>query len=112
MHEATLAKNVAKILKSRGLSLAQVRLTVRGGNTDPARFDAELRNQLQALLPDQARFVPGLDISRIPFAHLCPGCGNEFESPQIAARCPQCQGESLPGVSEEEVAVERLERYP
>jgi Zn finger protein HypA/HybF involved in hydrogenase expression len=112
MHEATLARNVAKVLTSKGLTLPQVRLTVRGGNTDPARFDAELRAHLQAYLPDQARAVPGLEIRRIPFPHLCPGCGNEFESPQIAARCPACHGDSLPGVTEEEVAVERLERYP
>ena len=112
MHEATLARSVAKALKSRGLILAQVRLTIRGGHTDPSVFEAELRNHLAQVLPDQARSVPGLEVKRMPFAHLCPGCGNEFDSPQIAARCPRCQGESLPGITDEEVSIERLERYP
>jgi hypothetical protein len=112
MHEANLARGVARALKSRGLVLAQVRLSVRGGHTDPSLFDAELRAHLAELLPDEADSVPGLEIRRVAFAHLCPGCGNEFESPQIAARCPNCRGESLPGITDEEIAVERLERYP
>ena len=112
MHEASLARHVARALKSRGLSLAQVRLNVRGGHTDPSLFEAELRVHLLEALPDQAAAVPGVEIRRMPFAHLCPGCGNEFDSPQIAAVCPRCHGESLPGVTDEEIDIERLERYP
>jgi Zn finger protein HypA/HybF involved in hydrogenase expression len=112
MHEASLARSVAKALKSRGLILAQVRLNVRGGHTDPNLFDSELRTHLAEVLPDQARSVPGLEIRRMPFAHFCPGCGNEFDSTQIAASCPRCHGESLPGITDEEVDIERLERYP
>jgi Zn finger protein HypA/HybF involved in hydrogenase expression len=112
MHEASLARNVAKALKSRGLTLAQVRLSVRGGHTDPALFESELRVHLISELPEQAKAVPGLEIKRAPFGHLCPGCGNEFESPQIAASCPRCHGESLPELSDEQIDIERLERYP
>jgi Zn finger protein HypA/HybF involved in hydrogenase expression len=112
MHEANAARNVAKALKSRSLTLAQVRLNVRGGHTDPSVFESELRTHLALVLPEEARMVPGLEIRRMPFGHLCPGCGNEFESPRIAAFCPKCQGESLPGVTEEEIEIERLERYP
>jgi Zn finger protein HypA/HybF involved in hydrogenase expression len=112
MHEAGLARNVAKTLKSRGLTLAQVRLRVRGGHRDPAEFEADLRAHLIEAMPDQARAVPGLEIQRAPFGHLCPGCGNEFDSPQIAASCPRCHAESLPELTDEEIDIERLERYP
>jgi Zn finger protein HypA/HybF involved in hydrogenase expression len=112
MHEAGLARNVAKALKSRGLTLVQVRLSVRGGRRDPSEFEADLRAQLIHAMPDQVRAVPGLEIRRVPFGHICPGCGTEFDSPQIAASCPRCHAESLPEVTEEEVDIERLERYP
>lgn len=111
MHEAGLARNVAKALKSRGLTLADVRLSVRGGRRDPAEFEAELRVSLLAAMPEQAKAIPGLEIRRAPFGHLCPGCGNEFDSAQIAASCPRCHAESLPEVSDEEIDIERMERY-
>ena len=111
MHEATLARSVAKALKSRGLTLAQVRLNVRGGHSDPAEFEAELRVHLLAAMPDEARAMPGLEIKRAPFGHLCPGCGNEFQSAQIAASCPRCHAESLPELTDEQVDIERLESY-
>ena len=112
MHEAGLARNVAKALKSRGLTLADVRLSVRGGRRDPAEFEAELRVSLLAAMPEQAKAIPGLEIRRAPFGHLCPGCGNEFDSPQIAASCPRCHAESLPESTDEQVDIERMERYP
>lgn len=111
MHEAILARNVAKTLKSRGLALADVRLNVRGGHRDPADFEAGLRVQLLQAIPDEARAIPGLEIRRVAFDHLCPGCGTVFESIQIAAPCPRCRAESLPELTDEQVDVERLERY-
>jgi Zn finger protein HypA/HybF involved in hydrogenase expression len=110
MHEAGLARNVAKAMKTRGLSLAQVRLTVRGGHRDPAEFEAGLRVHLLQAMPGDAKAIPGLEITRVPFGHLCPGCGNEFESVQIAASCPRCHAESLPELSDEQIDIERLER--
>jgi Zn finger protein HypA/HybF involved in hydrogenase expression len=110
MHEASLARNVAKALKAKGLTLAEVRLCIKGGHTDPNLFESELRTHLAAEMPDQAKAVPGLEIRRAPFGHLCPGCGNEFESPQIAASCPRCHGESLPELTDEEIDIERMER--
>ena len=111
MHEAVLARGLAKTLKIRGLSLADVRLTVRGGHRDPAEFEADLRLHLLQAMPDQAKAVTGLEIKRVPFGHLCPGCGNEFDSAQIAASCPRCHAESLPELTDEQVDIERLERY-
>jgi len=110
MHEVGLARNVAKALKTRGLRLAEVRLTVRGGHRDPADFEAELRVHLLQAMPEQAKAIPGLEIKRVPFNHLCPGCGKEFESTQIAASCPRCHAESLPELSDEQIDIERLER--
>jgi Zn finger protein HypA/HybF involved in hydrogenase expression len=112
MHEEWLARNVAKSLKSRGLSLAQVRLNIRGGRREPSEFESDLRVQLLKAMPEQAKSIPGLDIRRVPFGHLCPGCGNEFDSPQIAASCPRCHAESLPESTDEQVDIERMERYP
>lgn len=112
MHEAGLARSVAKALKSRNLTLAQVRLNVRGGHGDPAEFEAALRAHLLQEIPDQAKAVPGIEIRRVPFGHLCPGCGNEFDSPQIAASCPRCHAESLPELTDEQIDIERLEHYP
>jgi Zn finger protein HypA/HybF involved in hydrogenase expression len=110
MHEAALARNVAKSLKSRGLRLADVRLNVRGGHRDPSDFEADLRVQLLQAMPEDAKAVPGLEIRRVAFGHLCPGCGTEFESTQIAAPCPRCRAESLPDLTDEQVDIERLER--
>jgi Zn finger protein HypA/HybF involved in hydrogenase expression len=111
MHVAGLALNLEKALKRRGLTLAQVRLNVRGGHRDPTEFEADLRVHLLQAMPDQSRAIPGLEIRRVPFGHLCPGCGNEFESPQIAASCPRCHAESLPELTDEEIDFERMERY-
>lgn len=111
MHDVRLARNLAKTLKSRGLSLADVRLNVRGGHRDPAEFETELRVHLLQAMPEEARAIPGLEIRRVPFLHLCPGCGNEFESAQIAASCPRCHAESLPELSDEEIDIERMEKY-
>ena len=111
MHEAVLARNVAKALKSKGLRLSQVRLNVRGGHTEPSVFESELRTYLLIAMPEQAKAIPGLEIRRMPFPHLCPGCGNEFDSAKIAASCPRCHAESLPEVNDEEIDIERVERF-
>jgi Zn finger protein HypA/HybF involved in hydrogenase expression len=110
MHEEVLARSLAKSLRSRGLTLTDVRLTVRGGHRDPNEFEADFRVRLAHAMPDEIKAIPGLEIKRIAFGHLCPGCGNEFESIQIAASCPKCHAGSLPEVNDEEVGFERLER--
>ncbi len=110
VNEARLARDIAKTLKRRGWNLTLVRLNVRGGETDPAQFDHSLRLSLASEMPEEARSVNGLEIRRVPFGHVCPGCGKSFEAAQIAAECPGCHAESLPVLTEEEIEVERLER--
>ena len=110
MNEARLARGVAKALKAKGLTLGQVRLTVRGGRTEPAVFEEGLRAQLMAVMPEDARGAAAVDIRRVPFGHMCPGCGGTFDSPQIAARCPNCRAESLPELTDEEIEFEKVER--
>jgi Zn finger protein HypA/HybF involved in hydrogenase expression len=110
MLDARLARVVAKTLKAKGLTLAQVRLNVRGGRTEPSVLEEGLRAQLMLMLPEEARSVPAVEIRRAPFGHICPGCGQAFEAPQIAAPCPNCGSESLPELTDEEIDVEKLER--
>ncbi len=110
MNEARLARDIAKTLRRRGWNLTQVRLNVAGGGTDPAKFEHALRAGLAVELPEEAKSVNGLEIRRVAFPHVCPGCGKTFEAAQIAAECPNCHAESLPMMAEEEIEVERLER--
>jgi Zn finger protein HypA/HybF involved in hydrogenase expression len=110
MLDARLARVVVKTLRAKGWSLAQVRLNVRGGRTEPAMLEEGLRAQLMVMLPEEARSVPAVEIRRVPFSHMCSGCGQAFEAPQIAAGCPNCGAESLPELTDEEIEVEKLER--
>lgn len=109
MHEAGLARGVARALRQRGLRLADVRLSVRGGHHDPAAFDAELREHLADALPEDASNIGSLEIRRVAFGHLCLGCGREFEAAEIEAACPSCGASSLPSITDEEIEIERLE---
>ena len=110
MLDARLARVVAKTLRARGLTLSQVRLNVRGGRTEPAILEDGLRAQLMAIMPEDARGAAAVEIRRVPFGHMCPGCGTTFDSAQIAARCPNCRAESLPDLTDEEIEVEKVER--
>ena len=110
MNEARLARSVAKTLRSKGLTLSQVHLNVRGGRTEPAVFEEGLRAQLLVQMPEDARGAAAVEIRRVPFGHMCPGCGATFESAIIAARCPSCRAESLPELTDEEIEVEKVER--
>ncbi len=108
MHEAGLARGVAKVLLERGLRVEQVRLTVRGGQHDPAEFQALLRQHLFEILPDQRPAIDALEIRRAPFAHLCVSCGDGFEATGVAEPCPRCGRESLPAIPEEQIDIEQV----
>jgi Zn finger protein HypA/HybF involved in hydrogenase expression len=109
MHEAGLAREVARALRERGLRPGQVRLAVRGGHHDPAEFEAELRDHLAAAMPDEAAAVASLTIRRVMCGHLCPRCGVEFESEAVAPVCPACGSDTVPEVADEEIEIELLE---
>jgi Zn finger protein HypA/HybF involved in hydrogenase expression len=109
LHEASLARGVARALHERGLRVEQIRLAVRGGHHDAAEFERELRAHLSAELPGQAAQVARLPIRRLAFGHLCPGCGAEFETEQVAPACPACGSDTLPELTDEEIEIELLE---
>ena len=108
MHEAGLARGVARELRQRGLSVAQVRLAVRGGNHDPLEFETELRAYLVAELPDEAAAVAAMEIRRVPFGHLCPRCGVEFDSAAVAPGCPACGVDTVAEITDEAIEIELL----
>jgi Zn finger protein HypA/HybF involved in hydrogenase expression len=112
MHEAGLARGVAKALRERGLRVGQVRLTVRGGLHDPAEFEAGLRVHLAAEMPEDAAAVASLQIHRVPYSHYCPTCDAEFGSVEFAPACPSCGAETLPDFATEEIGIELLEPAP
>jgi Zn finger protein HypA/HybF involved in hydrogenase expression len=109
MHEAGLARGVARALRERGLSVGQIGLAVRGGHHDPAEFEAELRAHLAAELPHQAAALATLAIRRLASGHLCPGCGVEFDSEIVAPGCPVCGSDTVPEITTEQIEIELLE---
>jgi Zn finger protein HypA/HybF involved in hydrogenase expression len=109
MHEAGLARGVAKALRERGLRLGQVRLAVRGGRHDATEFEAELRAHLAAELPDDATAIASLEVRRLPSGHMCPTCGVEFESEIVAPACPKCGVDTLAEVTDEVIEIELME---
>jgi Zn finger protein HypA/HybF involved in hydrogenase expression len=109
MHEAGLARGVAKALRERGLRVRQVRLAVRGGHHDPAEFERELRTYLAAEMPEQASTIASLQIRRVEFGHLCPSCAAEFTAPGVAEPCPNCGAETVPDIPNEQIEIELLE---
>ncbi len=108
MHEAGLARGVARGLRERGLSPAQVRLAVRGGHHDPREFEAELRAHLTAEMPGDAAAVASMEIRRAVFGHLCPRCGVEFETERVAPVCPACGVDTVAEITDEIVEIELL----
>jgi Zn finger protein HypA/HybF involved in hydrogenase expression len=112
MHEAGLARGVAKALRERGLRVDQVRLAVCGGTREVEEFEGELRTYLIEAMPDQAAGVMNLDIRRVPFGHLCPSCGAEFTSPGAGESCPNCGSETVPEIPTERIEIELLEPVP
>jgi Zn finger protein HypA/HybF involved in hydrogenase expression len=108
MHEAGLARGVAKALRERDLRPGQVRLAVRGGHHDAEAFDAELRAYLAAEIPGEAAAVASIEIRRVAFGHLCPKCGVEFESAAVAPACPACGIETLAEITDEVIEIELL----
>ena len=106
MHEAGLARSVAKVLRERGLRPGQVRLAVRGGLHEAAVFEAELRAYLTAEMPDEAASIATLQVRRMPSGHLCPTCGVEFESELVAPACPKCGVDTLTEIADEVIEIE------
>jgi Zn finger protein HypA/HybF involved in hydrogenase expression len=110
MHEAGLARSVAKALRERGLTPDQVRLAVRGGHHDPAEFEAELRAHLAREMPDETAAIASLEVRRLTFGHLCPRCGVEFDSEIVAPACPNCGSDTIAEITDEEIEIELWER--
>ena len=108
MHEAGLARGVARALRQRGLSLGQVRLAVGGGHHDPIEFEAELRAYLAAEMPDEVAAVEAVEIRRLAFGHFCPKCGVEFDSEAVAPACPACGVETVAEITDEVIEIELL----
>lgn len=109
MHEAGLARGVARALRERGLRPDQIGLVVRGGHHDPTEFEAELRSHLAAELPEAASAVAHLPIRRVASGHLCPGCGVEFDTEIVAPGCPACGSDTVPEIATEQIEIEMLE---
>ncbi len=109
MHEAGLARGVAKALRDRGLCLGQVQLAVRGGHHDAVEFEAELRAHLAAEMPEEASAITNLRVRRLPCGHLCPSCGVEFESEVVAPACPKCGVETVAELTDEVIEIELME---
>jgi hypothetical protein len=109
VHEAGLARGVARALRERSLRPAGVRLAVVGGHHDPAAFEAELRAHLAAEMPDEAAAIARMEIRRAAFGHLCPACGVEFESAVVAPACLNCGSDTLAETTDEEIQIELLE---
>ncbi len=110
MHEAGLARHVAKALRERALTAAQIRLAVTGGHHDPAEFELELRAYLTAEMPEQAAAIANLDVRRLPSGHLCPSCGVEFDTAIVAPACPNCGSDTIAEITDEEIEIELRER--
>jgi Zn finger protein HypA/HybF involved in hydrogenase expression len=108
MHEAALARGVAKGLRERGLGPAQVRLAVRGGHHAAAEFESELKAHLAAEMPEAAPEIAALEVRRLPFGHLCPTCGVEFDSELVAPACPNCASDTIAEITDEVVEIEPL----
>ncbi len=106
MHEAGLARGVARELRERGLRPDRVRLAVRGGHHDQAVFEAELRAHLTAEMPEEAAAIARLPIRRLASGHLCPGCGVEFDAAAVAPQCPNCGTETIAELTDEVIEIE------
>jgi Zn finger protein HypA/HybF involved in hydrogenase expression len=99
---------LARGLRERGLSPAQVRLAVRGGHHEPSEFEAQLRSHLTAEMPGDAVAVACMEIRRAAFGHLCPRCGVEFETERVAPVCPACGVDTVAEITDEIVEIELL----
>ncbi len=104
MHEAGIARSIARALRSEQLDGRRVVLHVRGGNHAPEAFDSSLRFHLQLEAPD---LDPGtLEIVHDAAPRLCVGCGREFPAARPDEPCPRCGGSSLPLRDREQVDIE------
>jgi len=121
MHEAGLARAIAKALHDRAPTPARstgtstgtgtgtgtgVRVLVTGGHHPIAEFDNALRFHLASEAPelDLAR----LELIHLPAGRLCTGCGRTYEATDPGESCPTCGGASLPLIEREQVEIELL----
>ena len=117
MHEAGLARAIAKALHDRAQPPARstgtstgtgtgVRVLVTGGHHPIAEFDNALRFHLASEAPelDLAR----LELIHLPAGRLCTGCGRTYEATDPGESCPTCGGASLPLIEREQVEIELL----
>jgi len=115
MHEAGLARAIAKALHDRAPTPARstgtstgtgtgVRVLVTGGHHPIAEFDNALRFHLASEAPelDLAR----LELIHLPAGRLCTGCGRTYEATDPGESCPTCGGASLPLIEREQVEIE------
>lgn len=103
MHEAGLARAVARTIQERGLSVDDVRLLVRGGHHSADDFDAAMRAYLTDDLGPAAESV---EIVHVAFAHLCASCGGTFDAADLDVDCPACGGPAMPSMLDEQVEIE------
>ena len=111
MHEAGLARAIAKALRNRPAAPAPgtspgVRLLVTGGHHPNEEFDSALRFHLASEAPelDPAR----LEVIHLPAGRLCTGCGRSYQAADPGESCPTCGGASLPLIEREQVEIELL----
>jgi hypothetical protein len=107
MHEARVARSVAREIEGRGLAGHDLRLVVSGGHADREAFDAALRTQLSVALPDVD--VAAIEIVHRPGPHLCNGCAGAFIAPR-GGRCPMCGADVTPLPAPERIELEWAER--
>jgi Zn finger protein HypA/HybF involved in hydrogenase expression len=98
MHEAGLARAIAKALRDRPAA------PVPGHPHE--EFDSALRFHLASEAPelDPAR----LEVVHLPAGRLCTGCGRSYEAADPGEPCPTCGGASLPLIEREQVEIELL----
>ena len=104
MHEAGIARSIARALREQTLDGRRVVLHVRGGNHAPEAFDSSLLFHLQLEAPELD--PAALEIVHDAAARLCVGCGREFPAARPDEPCPRCGGSSLPLLDHEQVEIE------
>jgi len=107
MHEAGLADAVAGALRREGIgagSRVQVRVLVRGGQAEPADFDAAFRLHLAAAIPELD--PAAVELCHLPVARLCVRCGGSYQAASAEAPCPACGGSGFAVPAPEQIEIE------
>ena len=104
MHEAGIARSIARALRDEPLDGRRVVLHVRGGNHAPEAFDSSLLFHLHLEAPELGAVA--FEIVHDAATRLCVGCGQEFPAARPDEPCPRCRGSSLPLLDHEQVEIE------